>query len=345
MLIKQSAIVELNLAITSVFKGSRQSQFIAISEDSELYLLDSSLGLQLKAEKILALPKSTNSINIHPERPLMAMIADEQLLIADLNISNSSRQNASISYPLNSAAKKHIAHECLFDESGHYLWVGTRLSDDETEINLYEVDSWSNIGSIKLENPISENDFCLFPTGHPDLIEIWYVLADVGQQINWLKRAPDGTISQLEPCLEERTPLGYSLSGNEFIVTDEATLERYQFPDITLMGDCSWPEDNLDDNFSYDLYYLDNRYALSRSLNGRLFLIKLDGMEILDEVIIENYEPYVQQFTSSSEDQFIAADIEDIKCAGDLIFFFYSDAEEEERILLCCPVKEILSLL
>jgi hypothetical protein len=179
--------------------------------------------------------------------------------------------------------------DCLFDETGDFLWLS--VLSNECEVRLIETKSWSVISSAAIEDPFGGSSYSFHPTGDPDVVSLWLAAGQDGQQVYWLRRTGSEFSCTIASKLTNTIPPVFAPVGKHFLVTTErGAVCKYEFSTMTQIG--SPLESGDDDNpFSTSLCYLDNRQVLAGTNENRVFLVDTDEMKILEEVAVEGHEP------------------------------------------------------
>jgi hypothetical protein len=230
------------------------------------------------------------SCSAHPSSPLLAIVGEEGRKLRVVHFDGSSIFDGQPSGNRNSTFE-----ECFFDPGGTRLWCLV-ASAPQAVVECREVDSLSVIEKLVFENETGEGR-PIFEYCRPDLGLLFLPQsADVGGRVYWLDpghstRAP--RISR-EPSLDDIlvvAPPVFSQDGSEFLVMDQdRVVHRFAYPPSRPLGACPLQPTDAD-YFPSATSYLNQRLALVGTGNGRIMLLGLDSMRVVDEIVIEGHEP------------------------------------------------------
>jgi WD40 repeat protein len=179
---------------------------------------------------------------------------------------------------------------CLF--AGERLfWTCARFTDQTVTLEAWDIGSWTKIAKTKVADPYGSSSFSLFPHPNRNSVVLWAAAGQDGQCLFWATL--DGNeikVNRFEPLDETGLP-SFSPSGEEFLVTSECQLHCYAYPQGTLKASLTELDDNEDDPIGYFVSYVDDGRALLTSFDGRLFLVDLSEMSVIDEVTVPNLAP------------------------------------------------------
>jgi len=97
-------------------------------------------------------------------------------------------------------------------------------------------------------------------------------------------------VTRFEPLDETGLP-SFSPSDEEFLVTSECALHCYQYPQGPLKGSLTELDGDEDDPIGYFVSYVDTDHALLTSMGGRLFLVDVAEMSVIEEVAVPDLGP------------------------------------------------------
>jgi hypothetical protein len=94
----------------------------------------------------------------------------------------------------------------------------------------------------------------------------------------------DGETIQVTPFDQQdfTLPPAFSRSGKEFLVISEGQLYRYEYPNGPLLAQMGQLAE--DEHAGESICYLDDRHALMPSTEGKMFIVDVFKMKVVDEV-------------------------------------------------------------
>jgi hypothetical protein len=303
-------------------RGTPGRTVVVAAEDGHVSIL----APDLKAARSLRLPSRLRAVSPHPSDRRLAVVEGDSgsLLVLD----HAGRRLFGIDPPpFDGDAPRWVERgfdDCLFDETGEFLWLGARLDVERCEILLIETAGWSVVARAALTDPFGGSSLSFHPTRTPGLSSLWLAAGQDGQRFYWLKRSRGGITCAPEPRLENTTPPVFSPSGEQSLVLDDANaIRRYRFPDMRPLGSPLESGDD-DDPFAESMAYLDDQRALIGSGEGRIFVADLNSTSI-DEVVLEGHEPRPvgAYYPNLSHEGGSATDISHFVSLGEMIFFVF----------------------
>lgn len=110
--------------------------------------------------------------------------------------------------------------------------------------------------------------------------------------------------------------VSYFVIAFQIVICDtEIQVVEVEEIEDAIISDCDFIESltlELEENdFHCYTCYLSNDKAIAQSENGRLFVVSLKSMEVIDEVIIKGHEPY--EFNLQDEENYITSDLSYLK--------------------------------
>src|SRR6476469_2545278 len=189
---------------------------------------------------------------------------------------------------------KNGFEDCWFDADGVRFWCIKLIEGEEVEIQIRDTNSWHIQRKIRLKDPFYGRGF-LFQR-HPEnqILAVWTTEGQGESQIYWLY--DDGmTIHAVEVlCADDYMgPPEFHPAGGEFLIVHDCgrKISRFSFPDRNLLGICEWPWPGLSDGFGSYMCYLSDDRLLIDTVQGKMYLIDIEKMEISDELILSGHEP------------------------------------------------------
>jgi hypothetical protein len=304
----------------------------------------------------LSAPGKVAAVSPHPSRPLLALVehGSGKLFVLGFDGSVMCEEPAP---RLPEGPSEWMTADCQFDVSGTYLLCAATVSEDRIEVQLRETDRWSVISRAVVEDPFGASSASFHPTAGSDTWALWLGAGQDGQRVLWVMRDDTSLRTMIEPRLENRGPLAFSPSGDEFLTIGEpgGPLERYAYhPPTELLGVCESP---YDAPFGPYFCYLDNAQALAFAENGQMAVVDTRSMRVVEELAIEGHEPrpIEEYYPRLVGDGSLCTDISYIKRVGDYLIVVHplhqpSEPGSDGRVkfeewrdgLLCFPIDYVL---
>ncbi|MEG3932917.1 MULTISPECIES: hypothetical protein [unclassified Microcoleus] len=267
---------------------------IATSCDSKkVTLVDRNLSPKYEYQ----LPDEISCLAISPKGDLLAAIMANGNHLAIMTAENQLVFEEQLpNPPVKFSYNKNGFQDCWFDADGVRFWCMKLIEGGEVEIQIRDTNSWQIQRQLLLEDPFCWSSFSFHPHPENQILALWAAAGQDGQQIYWLY--DDGTeIHAVEvPCPDDTGPPEFHPAGGEFVVVHDCDrqISRFSFPECNLLGICECPCPDSDDRFSYSTYLSDDRLLINTG-NGRMYLIDIEKMEMLDELILSGHEPRPSQ--------------------------------------------------
>jgi len=127
--------------------------------------------------------------------------------------------------------------------------------------------------------------------GYPseDRIALWVAGGQDGQCLYWCHYDGSKLVVERFPDLTDTAPPSFDRSGKRFLVVSGGSVRLYKYPNGPELGRIAWLLE--DDPPAETVSFLGDRHAVVHSGNGRLFLIDLRQMQIVEEISICGHEP------------------------------------------------------
>jgi hypothetical protein len=359
MLLKNARFIELDHHVPFLRGAPRQSLYIAAAREGQV----TAFGMDFKPRKLGGQYSAIRAISLHPTKPILAVLEGESDKISIVTLDGKTL----------SAWVHPCCEDCCFDENGDFLLSVGHGSRHTVEIQSHETNRWSKVSSADVEDPFGESS-CLFsPIGVAGGMSLWLAAGQNGQRVYWLSNDASGVRADLESTLKNTGPSWFSPRGDEFlIITEMHAVQRYQYPQVRLLGE--WPglDDELDMLGMY-LCYLDQSSALVNTDQGRLLVLDLNTMGVTEAIAFstasgeekgremrdEGNGPskgstpiFLKRMKERRQRQELggwrrASDISFFERLGDVIVFVYRRSDgpgifEWKDKLLCVPVHELL---
>lgn len=251
---------------------------------------------------------------------------------------------------------KNGFQDCWFDADGVRFWCMKLIEMKQVEIQIRDTSSWQIQRQLLLKDPLGAgSSFSFHPHPENHILALYAAAGQHGQQIYWLY--DDGTrIHAVEvPCLYDTAPPEFHPAGGEFVVINnyDRQISRFSFPDCNLLGICECPCPDSDDWFRYSMCYLSDDRLLIDTVEGRMYLIDIDKMEMLDELILSGHEPRPSQelYPNLNEEEGLCSDLDCFyRFDSDRILSVHSQLpsqkpESKQRTLVIFGGKELFGSL
>ncbi len=188
--------------------------------------------------------------------------------------------------------ESEVNYGCLFSIDGTKLWGIAENAEGQILIQYRETKSWQVLKQALLPNVDSYSYLTLISHPKNEIICVWEAAGQDGAWIYWVWDDAEMRVQQI-PELEEAAPPEFNPEGKEFLAyyDSKSQLSRYSFPNCCLMGTATLEIGGGDDFLSFHQCYLSNDRVIVKSENGRLFIIALDNMNVMDEIILQGHEP------------------------------------------------------
>ena len=291
MILNRTKLVHLPHRVHFLRAAVQQSIAVAAAPEGQMTIWQLGKSIE-KLPPVTLESQGLQGISLHPSRPMLALVDGKGKLI--VHGLDGRRLLAAKPPKLHNGAPKGFVggfHDCLFDKSGDHLWCSSPISEQEVEIQLRSTGDWSMAATVVVKDPYGDSHIYVFQAGQANATAIWLNAGQNGQQVYWVTKSADGLHCDEEPNVENSYWPVFSPAGDEFLVsTTYDGLSRYRMPTRRWGKNCRCP-DRSTDWFGNSLAYLDQNCAIIGTSNGRVFLVDVKTMRIIDEVIIEGYEP------------------------------------------------------
>ena len=170
-----------------------------------------------------------------------------------------------------------------------FLWTVTRLDNETSAIEVREVNQWITIARAEVDDPFGDSAFTFFLHPETDHVVLWGAAGQDGQCLYWVHYSGQSISVERFPGLDDTTPPAFDLEGRLFLVVCGWNLRLYEYPSGPELGRLTWPYE--DDAPAGYVSFVGQDFALVLSDEGRLFLIHVRTMSIVDEIAIEGHGP------------------------------------------------------
>lgn len=172
---------------------------------------------------------------------------------------------------------------------GTSLWTAEG-HDDEIEVSLRDVVTGEVTRTTRVVDPFGGSSVMFSP--HPsDRSAIAWVAAGQDGQTAYLLTDTETTIEAIELAPRDCLPPIFLPDSRSYLSAGDEILEHYSWPSGERLGTVPWPTANEDeeDGAGSDLQIIPGDYATWSSSNGRIYVVDLIEMRIVDEVTISGH--------------------------------------------------------
>ncbi len=173
---------------------------------------------------------------------------------------------------------------CLYVRE-NLVWTCARFTPRTVVLKAWDPRSWTPIAQARVADPYDNSEFSLFT--HPDQnsVVLWAAAGQDGQSLLWATLTGSAIEVTRFRLLSYTCPPSFSPNGEEFLVASGSKLRRYAYPKGPLKGSLrARSSENEDDAIGYSVSYIDAAHAVVTTMGGRLLLVNLEGMSVIDEV-------------------------------------------------------------
>jgi hypothetical protein len=178
---------------------------------------------------------------------------------------------------------------CLFSPSGKLLWTTLHSGNDVVVLEVRDSKSCATIARTEVPDPFESSALMLFNHPSEDRVALWVAARQDGQCLYWGHYDGCELTTQRFPDLTDTTPPYFDHSGKRFLVVSGGCVRLYEFSTGSELGRIPWPLAN--DPPAETVAFIGDEHALVHSGNGRLLLISLRQMQIVEEISIRGHEP------------------------------------------------------
>jgi WD40 repeat protein len=259
---------------TRVTAGSDSGHVAALSAEGAASLISP----DFKTVKTFTIPEDPEAAALSPDGSLLAVAAAEGITILATSTFEKSHR-------LNDAFLS-----CLF-VGEKLFWTCARFTEQTVTLEAWEPGSWTKIARVKVADPYGNSTFFLFAHPNRNSVVLFAGAGQDGQCLFWaILEGTEISVSRFEALDEAGLP-SFSPSGEEFLVTSECELHCYTYPQDLLKGRLTELDGDEEDPIGFFVSYVDADHAVVTSMNGRLFLVDVAEMSVINEVAVPNLRP------------------------------------------------------
>jgi len=177
---------------------------------------------------------------------------------------------------------------CLFGSDGLF-WTSSRFTALTAVLEAWDLSKETRIAKAKIADPFGDSTFLLFPHPLPNSVVVWVAAGQDGQALFFASL--DGETIQVNLFEEQDfiSPPAFSQNGREFLIAADGNLYRYLYPNGPLLAQMDQLAE--DEHAGENICYLDDGHALMTSTAGKMFIVDVFKMKVVDEVRIEGEDP------------------------------------------------------
>ena len=124
---------------------------------------------------------------------------------------------------------------------------------------------------------------------HYTSVTLWVAAGQDVQSLYWAQYTDSKQKAELFPDLIDTAPPAFDQTGRRFLVVSDGAVCLYLYPGGPELGRIGWPLE--DDPPAETVTFLGNEHALAHLGNGRLFVLDLNRLTIVEEMQIVGHEP------------------------------------------------------
>jgi|SRR5579872_2576276 len=177
-----------------------------------------------------------------------------------------------------------------FAADGSLLWSVVEVGNGASAFEIRDTSNWRLVASTEVSHPFERPSFSFFPCPGSQRIAVWAASGQGDACLYWADYDGRELSVQRAPGFDDSAPPSFNASGTGFLSVCGDEVRHYQYPEVSLRGAMSWPFE--DDPIGMTVaFFAGENHALIDSNSGRLFLIDLHRMTIVDEVCVPGHEP------------------------------------------------------
>jgi len=256
----------------ALFARSWSGGWAILSEKPEIVIVDKALNVVGRVE----IGSKPEDIALTSDGTML-VVADAQTLSGRSIRPSGSRWNVHGNFIGCRAATDHI-------------WAAEGR-DDEMEVTLRDPATGNALRTTTVADPFGGSAVMFFAHPNSTSTILWVVAGQDGQTA--YLATDDGTAiraSEIPP--RDRLPPVFLADGNTYLSAGDESLEHRRWPNAECIAALPWPaasEDDQEDPAGYEVEVLPGRFASWSSTNGRIYIVDLDHMRIVDELTIAGH--------------------------------------------------------
>ncbi|MEZ4402096.1 MAG: hypothetical protein R3B06_18865 [Kofleriaceae bacterium] len=177
---------------------------------------------------------------------------------------------------------------CRLGRAG--LWAAEHQGD-RVAVTLRDVTTGAVLRDVTVPDPFGGATAMLLPHPDPDAVVVWVAAGQDGQA-SFLVRDEGRFVSAIEVGGRDRLPPVFTPAGDSFLSAGAAVLELRAWPADQLIDALPWSDDEDPvDPEGDELAYLPGGFAAWASAEGRLYVVDLHELAVVDEVFVDGYPP------------------------------------------------------
>jgi hypothetical protein len=253
--------------------AAASGEIVALSKEG----VGTLIGPNRSAARALEFDGQVTGVALAPDGDLLAVLEDEFLSLIEL---------PTLTKTLRLACAFEAA---LFSHSGKFLWSAFHIQGAKAVLEVLDTTNWGLVAKAEVPDPFENSALMLFAHPAEERVVLWVAGGQDGQCLYWGHFAGSRVALKRFPELTNTTPPCFDRAGKRFLVVSDGAVRLYQFPKGPELGRIQWQL--ADDPPAESIAFVGEERALVHSGNGRLFLIDLKCLQIVEEIQISGHEP------------------------------------------------------
>ena len=267
---------------------------------------------------------SISGVAFHPCKELAAFVTDNGMAVSDFH------GNRLWEYHKKVAA-------LLFSRDGDELWIAEIIDSNTLFISVVDVESGMENSANTMEDPLYESHLSL--AHGPDCVLLQLAAGQDGIEL-WRLDDRESALRR-EVVFPHHCHImpAFRPDGRRLLTLekDEGLFYSYTWPEAELLAkqqDFAFDDEELCNN--YCIIYLQNGLAIVQSASDRFYLLDLDKMERLEELVIEGFAPVPTNviYPRLKDDESLCSPIVLFERLGDLLVAKTDERWKEQAMVL-----------
>lgn len=325
-----------------LFSSRNDNLFASCSRNGKVTVLDSDFNITNIFDCSEVIKDENNSITLfglHPRENVFYIGSKDEYRIYNLtgNLLCSIQENIEAVY---------------YAKEKNLIWMVKFINSYKKEISLIIDDKQHD--SIIVEDELYESGIHFQTLPDEDKICIMFLAGQDGMMTYFFTNNNGKIVSEVMKNFEEEIISDFSSDGKVFLSLDPYRLDKigkYSYPDLILEKEFILPEEyeEQERQLGYNLFYLDNKYAIIEVGENLFYIFDTDKMEIISRFIVEGHEPkpvpyYWPTLTDDEGETTNLAQL--FKTANYIISSYKKEPTDKEACsLVILKKKDILSAL
>jgi len=253
-------------------------------------------GLDLRFVSGFNVKHAITDAAISPTGGLMALVTESRILLTSVD----GRLQGDWEW----TSGPHNAGGCVFSQDGNALFVAGKAG-------LWVIDT--KTAQVVTSDPLAfvkESGFLLRLHPEGEIVGLWATGGPTETELFWSRLHQGHLVIYETPSVKDTGPPVFHPVGAEFLsFKNDGALARWQFPNSQESAQLDpqhvFPADTSgdpSDGFSEYVYYVSDYRAVVNTQNGLLYLVDLDSRKLIQQLILERYEPRTVRSTRPTVD-------------------------------------------